>query len=41
MQTVAVAPPLHGSTGELIDDNHLAVLDYIVHVLFEQDVGLQ
>ena len=41
MQAVGVAPPGHEAAGELVDDEHLAILDDVVHVPFEQVVGLQ
>jgi hypothetical protein len=36
VQAVGVAPALHGAAGELVDDDHLAVLDDVVHVPLEQ-----
>ncbi len=38
MQTVAPAPPGHQPAGELVHDDHLAVLGDVVDVALEQDV---
>jgi hypothetical protein len=39
VQAVAVTAALHGPAGELIDDDHLAVLDDIIHVALEKAGG--
>ena len=41
MEAFAVTPAGHRTTGKFVHDNHLSVLDDIVHVALEQDVGLQ
>ena len=41
MQTVGVAPPGHQPPGVLVDDQHLAVHDHVVDVLFEEAVRLE
>ena len=41
VEPVAVAAPRHEPARELVDDDHLAVLDDVVHVPLEEDVGLQ
>ena len=41
VKPVGPAPPVHHPAGELVDDDDLAVLDDIVDVLLEHDVGLQ
>ena len=41
VQPVGPAPPGHDAAGELVDDQHLALLHQVVHVLLVQDVGLQ
>ncbi len=41
VQAVAPAPPRHQPAGELVDDDHLAVLDHVVDVAPEQRVGAQ
>ena len=39
VQAVGVAPSFHHAAGELVDDDHLAVLDDVVLVALEQLVG--
>ena len=41
VQPLAVAPPRHQTAGELVDDNHLAVLDDVIHVQLEKRVGFE
>ena len=41
VQSVGPAPAGHQSTGEFIDDDHLAVFHDVVHVALENRVGLQ
>ena len=41
VQTVTVAPALHGAPGELVNDHHLTVLDDVIHITFEQDMSLE
>ena len=41
MQSVAPAAPRHQAARELVDDDHLAVVDHVVHVQLEQRVGAQ
>ncbi|OQB57389.1 MAG: hypothetical protein BWX98_01567 [Candidatus Aminicenantes bacterium ADurb.Bin147] len=41
VQTVAVAAAGHKTAGELVDDDHLAVLDHVIDVALEEEVGFQ
>ena len=41
VQAVGIAPPLHHAPGELVDDDHLAVLDDVILVALEQLVGTE
>ena len=41
VQPVAPAPAGHEAAGELIDDDHLAVLDHVVDVALEEAVRAQ
>ena len=41
MQSVTVAPSFHGSTGKLINNHHLAVIDDIIDIALEEDMRLQ
>ncbi len=41
MQAVGPAASGHEASGELVDDDHLAVLDDVVLVALEQDVRLE
>ena len=41
VKAVGPAPPVHHPAGEFVDDDDLAVLDDIVDVLLEHDVGLE
>ena len=41
MQALGVAPAFHHAAGELVDDDDLAVLDDVVGVEGEKDVGAQ
>ena len=41
VQAVGIAAALHHAAGELVDDDHLAVLDDVVLVALEQLVGAQ
>jgi hypothetical protein len=41
VQAVRPAAPRHQSPREFVDDDHLAVLDHVVDVALEEDVGLQ
>ncbi len=41
MQSFGIAPALHHAPGELVDDDHLVVLDDVVAVALEQGVGAQ
>jgi hypothetical protein len=41
VEPVAVAAPVHQATGELVDDHHLAVLDHVVDIQFEEGIGLE
>ena len=39
MQPVGVTPPWHGAAGKFIDNHHLTVLDQVVHITLEQEMG--
>ena len=41
MQTVAPAPSRHETAGKLVNNHNLAVLNNVVHIAFEEGVGLQ
>ncbi len=41
MQTVRPATPFHNTSGLLIDDLHLVVVNDIVHIFFKQRVGFE
>jgi hypothetical protein len=41
VEAVGVAPPGHEPPGELVHDDHLAVLDDVVHIALEQVVRLE
>ena len=41
VQTFRIAPPLHHAAGELVDDDHLVVLDDVIAVALEQGMGAQ
>ena len=41
VQAFGVAPALHHAAGELVDDDHLVVLDDVVAVALEQRVGAE
>ena len=41
VQAVAPATSRHQPSGELVDDDDLAVLDHVVHVVLEERVGAQ
>jgi hypothetical protein len=41
VEPVGPAPPVHHAAGELVDDDDLAVLDDVVDVALEHDVGAQ
>ena len=41
MQPVAVAAARHQAAGELVDDDDLAVLDHVVDVALEEEMGLE
>ena len=41
VQSFGIAPALHHAAGELVDDDHLVVLDDVVAVALEQGVGAQ
>ena len=41
VKPIGPAPPFHHPAGELVDDHDLLVLDDIVDVLLEHDVGFQ
>ena len=41
VQAVGPAAARHEAAGELVDDQHLAVLHHVIHVPLEQGVGAQ
>ena len=41
MQAVAPAPAGHQPSCKFIDDNHLPVFDYVIHILLKKTVGAQ
>ena len=41
MQAVAVPAPRHEPAGEFVDDDDLRVLDHVVHIPLEEQMGLQ
>ena len=41
VQAVGPAAARHEAAGELIDDEHLAFLDHVIHVPLEQGMGAQ
>ena len=41
VQAFGIAPALHHAAGELVDDDHLVVLDDVVAIALEQRVGAQ
>ena len=41
MDAVGPAPPGHGASGVLVDDDDFAVLHHVMHVALEQKVGFQ
>jgi hypothetical protein len=41
MQALGIAAAQHDAAGELVDDEHLAVLDHVVDIALHDAVGLQ
>ncbi len=41
MQALGVAPTVHEAAGELVHDDHLAVLHHVIVVFLEKDLGLE